>query len=75
MTTLIADWWPQMLKWVNDYVTGCDWCKQTKVLSKKLQGLFKPNKISKGPQQIIICNLITDFSISEGMDSIFIVVN
>jgi len=64
-----------MQKWVNDYVTGCERCKKTKVIPRKSQGLLKPNEIPKGPWQTVTCDLITDLPISEGMDSIFIVVD
>ena len=68
-------WWPQMAKWVNDYVNGCEHCKQTKVLPTKPHSPLKPNEVPDAPWQQITCDLIVDLPKSEGCDSIFVIVN
>jgi hypothetical protein len=68
-------WWPQIAKYVNDFVDGCERCKQTKVFPAKTHGPLKPNKIPEGPWQTITCDLIVDLPLSEGFDSIFVVVD
>src|ERR1700709_2193988 len=64
-----------MQRWVNDYVDGCDRCKQTKIFPKKPHGPLKPNEIPTAPWQNITCDLIVDLPKSEGKDSIFVVVD
>src|SRR5882757_5305197 len=68
-------WWPQMTKWVNDYVDGCDRCKATKVFPSKPSGPLQPNAVPEAPWQNITCDLITDLPKSEGSDSILVVVD
>jgi hypothetical protein len=68
-------WWPQIAKYVNDFVDGCEKCKSTKVFPVKAHGPLKPNKIPEGPWQTITCDLIVDLPLSEGFDSIFVVVD
>jgi hypothetical protein len=68
-------WWPQIAKYVNDFIDGCERCKQTKVFLAKTHGPLKPNEIPEGPGQIITCDLIVDLPLSEGFDSIFVVVD
>jgi len=46
-----------------------------KVLPRKPQGSLKPNEIPEGPWQTITRNLITNLSMSEEMDSIFVIVD
>jgi hypothetical protein len=68
-------WWPQIAKYVNDFVDECEKCKSTKVFPAKTHGPLKLNKIPEGPWQTITCDLIIDLPLSEGFDSIFVVVD
>jgi hypothetical protein len=68
-------WWPQISKYVNDFIDGCDRCKSSKTYPVKPHGPLKPNEIPEGPWQMITCDLIIDLPVSEGFDSIFVVID
>jgi len=46
-----------------------------KTYPAKPHGPLKPNKILEGPWQTITCDLIIDLPVSEGFDSIFVVID
>jgi hypothetical protein len=60
---------------VNQYVDGYNPCQQTKACTQKPLGLLKPLPIPAGLWTDISYNLITDLPVSEGCDSIQMVVN
>ena len=68
-------YWPSMKSYVNRYVDGCDKCQRTKNRHSKLQGHLKPLPVPNGPWQDVSFDLIVDLPMSEGCNSIMVVID
>lgn len=68
-------WWPSISRDVQKYVSGCPACQLNKIIRNKPTGLLTPNEIPSDTWEIVSCDLITDLPLSNGFDSIFVVVD
>jgi transposase InsO family protein len=68
-------WWPQMTKYVNRYVDGCDTCQRTKPRLHKPAGLLNPLEVPEGEWTDIAYDFIVKLPPSRGFDSILTVVD
>ena len=66
-------WWPGLMKFVADYVKGCDDCNRTKTFPAPPLGKLQPNPISQEPWKHIFADFITKLPESRGLDSIMVV--
>ncbi len=68
-------WWPNMGKFIKDYIDMCNTCRRSKPAWGKPHGQLKPNEIPNGPGQIITCDYIIGLPLVDGYNSIQIMVN
>jgi len=68
-------WWPGISRYVASYVQGCDRCNRTKTFPAMPSGKLIPTQIPKDIWQIITVDLITGLPLSQGYDSIMVVVD
>ena len=69
-------WWPGLASYVHSYVCGCASCQQHKVNTHPSQPPLLPIPSScSHPFQQISCDLITDLPLSDGFDTLLVVVN
>jgi len=67
-------WWPGISTFVKSYVDGCATCQATKIRPRNKVPL-QPNQIPTDVWGIITMDFITDLPISQGYDSLFVVVD
>ena len=67
--------WPGMPILVKDDVSGCDHCTRLKGTNQAPAGKLKPLDTPPGPWKEIFTDFITDLPVSEGLDSILVVVD
>jgi len=67
-------WWPGISTFVKDYVDGCATCQETKTLPQTIVPL-QPNKIPTQVWQIITMDFIVELPLSQGFDSLLVVVD
>ena len=67
--------WPGMPTLVKDCVSRCDRCARFKGSNQAPAGKLKPLNTPPGPWKEISADFITDLSVSEGFDSILVVVD
>ena len=67
--------WPGMPTLVKDYVSRCDCCARFKGSNQAPPGKLKPLDTPPGPWKEISTDFITDLPVSEGFDSILVVVD
>src|SRR5271155_4473791 len=69
-------WWPGMATFIRNYVDGCTVCQQNKInwhpISPPLQPIRPENPC---PFSLITMDFITDLPLSDGFNSILVVVN
>ena len=69
-------WWPGMYTFIRNYVMGCATCQQNKVNTHPTTPPLMPIRSNAGrPFAIITTDFITDLPISEGYDSLMVVVD
>ena len=68
-------WWPQLWKFVKEYVLTCDICSRSKTPRHRPYGLLQPLPIPEQPGSSISMDFITDLPVSQSFDSIFVVVD
>ncbi len=66
-------WWPQLWKFVKEFVGSCDVCVRVKNLCHHLHGFFQPLSILISPWSLIFMDFILDFLRSNSFDSILVV--
>ena len=54
---------------------GCDTCQRTKAHYKKKHASLNPNKILSAPWEIISVDLIEELPMSQGFNTIYIIVD
>jgi hypothetical protein len=70
-------WWPNMNKWIAQYVKGCAKCQQGKNLARQTKvPLYRiPTPTDVLPFQIVAMDLITQLPTSNGYDAILTIVD
>jgi hypothetical protein len=68
-------WWPQLWKYVKEFVTSCDVCVRAKNLRHRPHGLLQPLSTPASPWFSISMDFITDLPPSSSYDSILVVVD
>jgi hypothetical protein len=69
-------WWPGMATFVKNYVSGCATCQQMKVNMHPTAPPLSPIKsTATRPFALVTTDFITDLPISDGFDSIMVVVD
>ena len=54
---------------------GCDACQRTKAHCKRKHTLLNPNEILSAPWEVISVDLIRELPMSQGFNTIYIIVN
>jgi hypothetical protein len=68
-------WWPNLARYIANYVKGCDRCNRTKTFPSKPVGKLIPTQIPSEPWQIITVDMITGLPESRGHNAILMVVD
>ena len=70
-------WWPGLRTFVKNYVKGCGPCQQFKIDRHPSKPAFLPTEGAKSTRPFAYCSMdfITDLPISNGYDSILVVVD
>jgi hypothetical protein len=68
-------WWSQMWKLVKEFIQSYDTCERGKVPQHQPYGLLHLLPVPKGPWLSLSMDFITDISLANGKDSIFVVVD
>ena len=68
-------WWPQMWKLVKDFIKTCDICARSKTVHHRSYELLRPLPLPDWSWSSISMDFITDLPLSEGHDSILVVVD
>jgi transposase InsO family protein len=70
-------WWPGLRTFVKNYVQGCGVCQQFKIDRSPAKPAYVPTEGAKSLRPFANCSmdLITDLSVSDGFDSILVVVD
>jgi len=67
--------WPQMDSWIQDYVGSCEDCQKDKAIRHARYGLLQPLEVPYPPWDSISMDFITDLRLSDGHDSIWVIVH
>lgn len=68
-------WWPDIETSVRQFVSGCRECQQNKVLRHAPYGPLQSMEIHYKPWQTVAMDFITDLPLSNGCDSIWVMVD
>jgi len=68
-------YWPKMRQDINDFVDSCVTCQKIKASRKREFGKLMPLPIASGPWKSIALDFIVKLPISNGFDSILVVVD
>jgi hypothetical protein len=68
-------WWPGISRFVERYVSGCDTCNRSKNFPRKPVGPLQPNAVPNRPWEIVSTDFITHLPLSNGYDTICVVVD
>ncbi|ESK93075.1 pro-pol protein [Moniliophthora roreri MCA 2997] len=70
-------WWPGMVKFIKSFVDGCAICQQMKINTHptKVRIHSIEETLNATPFQIITMDLVTDLPISDGFDTIMVMVD
>uniref|UniRef100_A0A0W0G4W4 Pro-pol protein n=1 Tax=Moniliophthora roreri TaxID=221103 RepID=A0A0W0G4W4_MONRR len=70
-------WWPEMAKFIKSFVDGCAVCQQMKINMHPTKVRLQPIEGTPNatPFQIITIDLVTDLPISDGFDTIMVMVD
>ncbi|CCE34872.1 uncharacterized protein CPUR_08811 [Claviceps purpurea 20.1] len=68
-------WWPKLESIVRDYVRGCLECQRNKTPRHPHHGLLQPMELHYKPWQTVAMDFITDLPLSNGCDSIWVMVD
>ena len=67
--------WPDMDKWISEYVSTCDNCQRNKGARHRRYGLLQPLELPYAPWQSISMDFIESLPLSDGCVSIWVVVD
>ena len=68
-------WWPGIARSVRDYVRSCYECQRNKAPRHAPAGLLQPLELHYTPWQSVAMDFITDLPVSNGCDSIWVMVD
>ena len=68
-------WWPQILEDIKQYVVECEKCQANKPNQQPKRNNLHPNKVPKGPWEIISINLIGPLPEPAEYDGILVIVD
>jgi hypothetical protein len=68
-------YWPKMNKFITDYVLACDSCQRNKVSPTAQKPFLQPLQLPSQPWKSVSMDFITCLPISNGFDSIYVVVD
>ena len=68
-------WWPRVTRKVKQYVEGCDACQRNKNHTEQPAGKLIPNLILDKAWMYILVDFITKLPLSQGYNSILVVVD
>src|SRR5882672_7095615 len=68
-------WWPEIIRNIRKYLSGCVICQRTKVINQKKATLLTPLPIPQGVWQDISVDLIGPLPPSKGFDMIHVVID
>lgn len=68
-------WWPNLEDTVREYVRGCLECQRNKIPRHAPHGLLQPMELHYKPWHTIAMDFITDLPLSNGCDSIWVIVD
>ena len=68
-------YWPKMLMDIQKYITSCSICQKIKPSRKKPNGKLMPLPIATGPWKSIAMDFIVKLPVSNGFDSILVIVD
>ena len=64
-----------MTHYIGKYISGCDTCQHVKTFLTLKAGKLMPNKIPDCQWQVISVDLIMELPLSQGFDTILVVVD
>jgi len=64
-----------MDSWIRDYVGSCEDCQKDNVIRHTWYGLLQPLEVPYAPWNSISMDFITDLPLSNGHDSIWVIVH
>ncbi|MBW0529384.1 hypothetical protein O181_069099 [Austropuccinia psidii MF-1] len=67
--------WSGMTQFIKDYVPSCKQCSRNKNIHHKKFGLLKPLPMPNGPRICLSMDFITQFPLSNSIDSILVIVD
>lgn len=70
-------WWPNMTRFITQYIAGCDLCKRTKMFPTPPRGKLIPNLIpeNSAPWEHVSTDMIVKLPDCQGYDSILVVID
>ncbi|KAH0606111.1 uncharacterized protein H6S33_003772, partial [Morchella sextelata] len=68
-------YWPQMRKYVDQYVRNCNVCARSKAPRNAPYGVLRPMPIPDGPWRDVSVDFVTDLLESDGYNAILVVVD
>ncbi len=68
-------YWPKMNKFITDYVLTCDSCQRNKISPIAQKPFLQPLQLPSEPWKSISMDFITCLPVSNGFDSIYVVVD
>ena len=66
---------PGMRETIKRYVKNCDICQRSKVVRHAPYGMLQPNEVPDQPWKSIAMDFITDLPISDGYDTVLVVID
>jgi len=68
-------WWPQMSRYIGQYISTCDLCIRTKLIRQALVGKLHPLWIPDSQWNTLSMDFIVELPLSSGHDAVMIVVD
>ena len=68
-------WWPQMSRYIGQYVNTCDLCLRTKLIRQTLVGKLHPLRIPDSQWDTLSVDFIVELLLSSGHDVVMTVVD
>ena len=68
-------WWPQMSRYIGQYVSTCDLCLRTKLIRQALVGELYPLRIPDSRWDTLSVDFVVELLLSSGHDAVMTVVD
>jgi len=68
-------WWPQMSRYIRQYVSTCDLCLRTKPIRQALVGKLHPLQIPDSRWDTLSVDFVEELPLSSGHDAVMTVVD